>query len=242
VFGLIELRKVDFWKRAVEAVSFFVPQGNFRFSEKGIFFKATDPSQIILVDYFVDKKLFDEYSIEPNFIGVDLVAFNRIMQRATSRDKMVLGISDSELKIRLESDLKRSFKLPLVDVSEDDVKVPDIKYDAKVEISGFNLKELLKDASLFGSAVVLKASNGKFVVEARSPQGAMESEAVGKAIKVSSKESVTVKFSLNFFQNIVKEADNEKPVIIELKNDAPMRVSFSIGESRIVFYLASMIL
>jgi proliferating cell nuclear antigen len=239
---MIELKKVDFWKRAIEAISFFVPQGNFRFSEKGIFFKATDPSQIILVDYFVDKKLFDVYDVEPNFVGIDLVAFNRIMQRATSRDRLIMGVSDSELRLRLESDLKRSFKLPLVDVSEEDVKVPEIKYDARVEISGFNLKELLKDASLFGSAVVLKVLNGKFIVEARSPQGAMESEAVGKAIKVSSKEAVTVKFSLNFFQNLVKEADNEKPVLIELKNDAPMRVSFSIGDSRIVFYLASMIL
>ena len=141
--GLIELKKVDFWKRAIEAISFFIPQGNFRFSEKGIFFKAIDPSQIVLVDYFVGKKVFDTYKVEPNFVGIDLAEFSKLMQRVRSRDKLLMDISDVEMKIRLESNLKRSFKLPLIDISEEDVKVPDIRYDTSVEISASALRELL---------------------------------------------------------------------------------------------------
>jgi len=70
----------------------------------------------------------------------------------------------------------------------------------------------------------------------------MESEALGKVAKVETKKDVTSKFSLNFLQNIVKEADNDKVVTIELKSDAAMKVSFKIGDSDIVFYLAHMIL
>ena len=239
---MIELSKVDFWKRAIEAVSSFIPEGNFRFSDNGIYFKAIDPSQIVLVDYFVDKKLFDKYDIEPNFVGIDLVEFNRLMQRAMPKDKLSLDVSDAEMKVKLESDLKRNFKLPLIDVSEEEIKVPDIKYEAKIEISAYSLKELLRDAALFGSSVVLKGKDGEFIFEARGSQGTMESEALGKVAKVDAKKEVTAKFSLNFMQNIVKEADNEKVVTIELKSDAAMKVSFKIGESDIVFYLAHMIL
>ena len=242
VFCLIELKKLDFWKRAVEAISAFIPEGNFRFSEKGIYFKALDPSQIVLVDYFVDKKVFDKYDIEPNFVGIDLVEFNKIMQRAMPMDKLSMDISDAELKLKLESDLKRNFRLPLIDVSEGEIKTPETKYDADVIVSSMHFKELLRDAALFGSSVVLKISGGKFIVEARGSQGAMDSETLGKIAKVNSKKDVTCKFSLNFLQNIIREADNDKTIKIELKNDGAMRVEYAIGESTIVFYLAHMIL
>lgn len=99
---MIELNKVDFWKRAIEAISVFIPEGNFRFSDNGIYFKAIDPSQIVLVDYFIDKKSFDKYDIEPNFVGIDLVEFNKLMQRCMSNDKLSMDVNDAEMKVKLE--------------------------------------------------------------------------------------------------------------------------------------------
>jgi len=238
---LIELKQVDFWKRSIEAISSFIPEGNFRFSDKGVYFKAIDPSQVVLVDYFIDKKFFDKYVIEPSFVGVDIIEFSKIMQRSLPHDKLFLDVSDAEMKIRFESDLKRNFRLPLIDVSDEEVKTPDVTYDAKIDINASSLKEMLRDASLFGSSIVLKTTDGKFFVEARGSQGTMDSEA-GKVASVSAKKDVTAKFSLNFLQSIVKEADNDKEISIELKGDAPMRVSFFIGLSKITFYLAHMIL
>lgn len=238
---MLELRQSNFFKVAIESISSFIPEGNFRFTDKGISFKAIDPSQVVLVDYFVEKKHFDKYVIEPNFVGVDLVELNKILARALPDDKLLLDISDAELKLRFESYLKRSFRVPLIDVSDDDIKVPNIEYEAKVDINANSFKEVLKDAALFGSSIVLKVSEGKFFVEAKGSQGSMESEAT-KVSNVSSKKEITAKFSLNFLQNIVRQADNEKQVTIELKNDAAMRVSFSIGPGKIVFYLAHMIL
>jgi hypothetical protein len=40
----------------------------------------------------------------------------------------------------------------------------------------------------------------------------------------------------------VKEADNEKRVSLELRTDAPMKISYNIGDTTIQFYLAHMIL
>ncbi|HNV01063.1 MAG TPA: hypothetical protein PKK60_01390 [archaeon] len=238
---MIELKRIDFFRRAVDAISSFIPEGNFRFSDKGVSFRSTDPSQVVLVDYFMDKKLFDKYEIEPNFIGVDLVELNKMLQRAMIADKLFIDISDAELKLKFESELKRTFRLPLIDVSVEEAKVPTINYETKVEIMASFLKELLKDASLFGSSVVLKVEGGRFFLEARGSQGALDSEAL-RAASVSSKSNVTSKFSLGFFQNLIKEADNEKKVIIYLKNDSPMKVEYNIGESKITFYLAHMIL
>ncbi|MFA6268975.1 MAG: hypothetical protein WCW13_02040 [archaeon] len=238
---MIELKQVDFFKSAVESISAFIPEGNFRFSDKGISFKAIDPSQVVLVDYFVDKKCFDRYAIEPNYVGVDMIELNKILQRLLPEDKLSIDISEAELKLKFESEMKRFFRLPLIDVSGEEPKSPPIEYDAKIEIKASSIKEVLKDASLFGSSIVLKVVDGKFFVEAKGSQGVMEAEAT-RVSHISSKNEIVAKFSLNFFHNIVRQADNEKMVTIELRNDSAMRVTYSIGPSKIIFYLAHMIL
>ncbi len=238
---MLELKNSFFLKSAVESISSFIPEGNFRFSDKGVSLRAIDPSQVVLVDYFVDKKNFDKYVIEPSFVGLDVVELNSILQRAMPNDKLLIDVSDAELKVRFESELKRYFRLPLIDVSEGEIKVPAIEYEAKVDILALSFKEILKDASLFGSSVVLKVSDGKFFIEAKGASGVMESEAT-RVSTISTKKEITAKFSLNFLQNIARQADNEKHISIELKNDAAMKVSYSIGPGKIVFYLAHMIL
>jgi proliferating cell nuclear antigen len=240
---LIELKKVDLWKKSVEAVSTFIAEGNFRFNEKGIEFKAIDPSQIVFVDYLMKKSVFDKFEIEPNFVGVDLVELNKVMSRALPNDRLVMNLTDSELLVRLEGDLIRAFHLPLIDLSEEEVNIPSYKFDAKVEIPGKVLKEALKDASLLGSSVVVKVNGKEFVLEARGSAGSLNiSSKNSKGISVEAKQDVVSKYSLNFFQNLVKEADPEKKVVIELKTDSPMKVSYPIGENEIRFYLAHMIL
>lgn len=240
---MIELKNVVLFQKSVNAISSFISEGNFHFSANGVSLKAIDPSQIVLVNYNVSKSAFDKYEVEPNFIGVDMGELEKIMQRALPNDRMQLELSESEMHLKFEGDLSRSFKLPLIDVSDEEVNIPAPKFDAKVSINARILKEALKDASLFGSSVVLRAKGKQFSIEARGSQGTLKTvtkETTNVSVKADSE--VVSKYSLSFLQNIVKEADNEGNVSMELKSDAPMKVSYSIGEGSIEFYLAHMIL
>jgi proliferating cell nuclear antigen len=238
---MIELKNIDVFKKGIEAISSFIPEGNFRFSDKGIYFKSIDPSQIVLVDYYIDKSIFSKYSIESNYVGVDLVELNKIIQRADLKDTMFLNLENSELKIKFVSELKRSFRLPLIDIKDSDIKLPEINYKTLVEISAVSLKEVLKDANLFGTSVVLKVEDSKFFIQTSGSQGVMDSD-LSSVSKINSKENVACKFSLSFLQNIVKECENFEKVILELKTDSAVKISFKIGSTKIVFYLAHMIL
>ncbi len=61
-------------------------------------------------------------------------------------------------------------------------------------------------------------------------------------MKVKSKADVVSKYSLSYFQNIVKEAAPESTIVLELKSDSPVKVSYMIGKSEIRYYLAHMLL
>lgn len=240
---MLEFRNVQQWQKAIGAISSFIAEGNFRFNNSGIAFKAIDPSQIALVDYFVDKKQFVRFEVEPSFVGLDLVEFNKILQRALPNDKLLLNLSDSELTVKLEGDILRTFHLPLIDVAEKEVNIPQPQFDAVIQINGRVFKEILKDAALFGSSVVLKVQKDSFVVEAKGNNGVLKTVAKeAKIISVKSNSDIACKFSLNFLQNIVKEAESEKKISLELKNDAPMKISYPLGETVIQFYLAHMLL
>ncbi|MDP2666945.1 MAG: hypothetical protein Q8P05_05605 [Candidatus Diapherotrites archaeon] len=233
-------------KRTVDAIASFISEGNFRFSDKGISLRAVDPSQIVLVDCFIDKSAFSQYQLEPTYVGIDVVELARMLARSFPTDQLTLDVGDSEIRIQLEGDFVRTFHLPLIDVSESEkeIKIPGQKFDAKVEINARLFKEALKDAHLFGSSVILKVKDKQFRIEAKGNQGQLKTVSKeGRLIAIhSALEEVTSKYSLNFLSNIVKEADPDSMISLEFKTDAPMRVTYTIGQARMQYYLAHMIL
>jgi len=240
---LIALSNVGFLKSGVEAISSFIPEGNFRFNESGIHLRAIDPSQIVLVDYHIDRKVFDSFDIEPSFVGINLVEFNKIISRAMPDDKIFIDLSESELKVDFKSKLEKKFALPLIDVSDEDLKLPETGYDTTIEINAKIFKEALKDASLFSSNITLRVHEGKFLLESRGTAGTLSTNSAhAKEVKVKGAREVLSKYSLTYLQNIVKEADHESIIMLELKSDSPMKVSFNIGNSELKFYLAHMLL
>ncbi len=242
---MIETQDVTSFKKAIDAISSFISEGNFRFSEKGISLRAVDPSQIVLVDCFIEKGAFSTYDLEPTFVGVDVVEFSRMLARSLPNDKLLLDVGESEITLNLEGDFSRSFQLPLIDVSESEkeLKLPAQNFDAKVEVNARLLKEALKDAQIFGSSVVVKVKDGKFGIEAKGSPGILKTVSKqSHMISVHTNVNVTSKYSLNFLSNVIKEADNDFPVLLEFKSDAPMRVTYPIGKAKMQYYLAHMIL
>lgn len=240
---MIELKDVQFLRSSIDAISSFIPEGNFRFNDKGVHFRAIDRSQVLLVDYLIEKSVFDSFDVEPAFVGINLAELSKIVSRALPEDRVVLDLSESEFRVILKGEMERSFKVPLIDISEGELRIPEAKYDSSVEINARLLKEALKDASLFSSSVMLRVKGDKFFIESKGSAGTLNvNSASARGLKVKSREDVTAKYSLTYLQNIVKEADPDSGVLLELKTDSPMKVSYSIGKSEIRFYLAHMLL
>ncbi|MCX8190087.1 MAG: hypothetical protein N3F05_02545 [Candidatus Diapherotrites archaeon] len=240
---MIQVSKVQPFQAAIRAVASFISEANFRFNENGLSLKAIDPSQIVLVSYTAPKDFFSKFSVEPALIGLDMEELNKVVKRASLTDTLSISIEDSFLSISVSGTLERTFKLPLIDVLEEDPEIPEIQHDAKIEIQARLLQEALKDAALFESSVVLRVENSKLFIEARGSHGMLKTEAKHQdLVKVKAKANVVGKYSLNFLENIVREADPNEMITMELKNETPMKISYNIGSTKIQFYLAHMIL
>ena len=181
--------------------------------------------------------------MEPNFVGIDLVELNKIVSRAQTGERLRMDLSDSEIHLQLIGGFEKSFRLPLIEASDEEINFPKHKYDCTVQVNARVFKEALKDASIFGSAVVLRVKGGQLFIEAKGSHGNLSSVSKdSKLIKVTAQGEVTAKFSLNFLQNIVKDADSDEKILLELKSDSPMKISYKVDNTEIRFFLAHMLL
>ncbi|MBR9707630.1 MAG: DNA polymerase sliding clamp, partial [Candidatus Diapherotrites archaeon] len=112
------------WKRSIDAISALISEGNFDFAEDGVTFSAVDPSQVAFVDFFMPKSCFQEYTASNTSVGLDLIELSKVVARALPTDRLSISVEASDFLLKLQGTLTRRFKLPLLDLSSDDVPKP----------------------------------------------------------------------------------------------------------------------
>jgi proliferating cell nuclear antigen len=233
---MIKLKNPEIFRRSIDALSTFISEGNFRFNDKGMSFKAIDPSQILLVDFLLETKAFDEFKIEPVLAGLDLQELNKVASRIMPNDSLTIGLTDSEMLITMDGETTRNFSLPLIDLTVEEPPSPQIDFDAQVEVPAHILKEVFKDASLFGNAITLRIKGKDFIVESRGNQGRLKT--IVKNAKIKAKEDLSVRFSLPFLNNMIKASDSNETISLNLKSDSAILLAYKIGPAEVKYFLA----
>ncbi|HIQ10055.1 MAG TPA: hypothetical protein EYH23_00865 [Euryarchaeota archaeon] len=236
------------WKQAVDAVSSFLPEGVFYFTEEGARLSAIDPSQVVLVDFFAPKNVFTEYETADASIRVplDLGEYTKILSRASTDDRLLMVLEDVNLFVALErsdGSLRREFYIPLMDVPDRGADISPTGGTVTVRLLARIFKDALKDAVLFSSAAVLVARGDVFMVEAKGQGGTARTVARrGENVSIEGGPEAVSMYSLPFLQNIVRPADPDSFVELSFGSDTPLKVSYAVGGVNLTFYLAHMIL
>jgi proliferating cell nuclear antigen len=160
-------KAADFQK-SISAISVLIDAAEFVLEEDGMLLKATDPSQISMVDFRLEKKAFKEYSCEGKMrLGMDLDYLNQVMSRAKPTDILSLELSEdkSRLLVQFHGASSRKFQVPLIDISASNPPNPKIDFDATVKLKAAVLQDALKDASLISTHVSLGVDSDKFFVK-----------------------------------------------------------------------------
>jgi len=238
------LEKAADFQKSIEAIAVLIDEAEFVIDETGLALKATDPSQISMVDFVLEKKAFKEFSVEDKIkIGLDLDYFRQIMSRAKSDDQLTLELDDSgsRLNVSFKGASSRKFNLPLIDISSPDLPNPKIEFDAEVKLLAGVLQDALKDASLVSSHISLGVSGDKFVVKAESSKGNLDSvteKDKKNLIELNVKKEAMSMFPLDYLQDMLKTAQAATPVLLRMKANAPIEVSYGIGLAKICYFLA----
>lgn len=230
------------FKQCIDAVVNLVDEGQFEFSKTGLHLRTMDPSQIAMIDFTMPKEAFEKFESDELTVGVNLVDFSKILSRARPDDKLTISFEEAESKFSLEfrGEGKRTFKMPVLDLGTSSPKEPKISFDSTVRIKGGYLKEMLKDAGLLSSHVVLSAKDDSFVVEAHGDSGDLNIEAKkGPSVaEIKSSGDSRAMFPFEYLDDISRACPDDELLEIHLKADAPVKVTYSINKSKLAYYLA----
>lgn len=229
------------FKKSIEAISVLINEAEILVTKDGLELRATDPSQISMVDFKLPKTVFEKFDSEETRLGLDLDYLNRVLSRALSTDKLLLKLDEKKsfLDLTFLGKAERSFQIPLIDISSSEVPSPRIDFDAEITINASFLQNAFKDASLISSHITIGCDDQKFFLTAKSSKGNLNEETKkDKEIlpEINVRNDCKSMFPLDYLQDMLKTASGD--VLLFIKTNAPIKISYQIGEASITYFLA----
>lgn len=220
----------------VESVKDLNPHVNFDFTAQGLQFQTMDTAHVSLSHLTLPKDVFKEYSCGKVIaLGMNLRSLSLVLKG--SKGFVTMQANKDKLKIGVEKNSGyANYTLHLFNVEGNYLRLPTDNYDAKAEIASTAFGKVMKDMSEFNDTCTLHIAD-KLCVSASGDIGTVEWKSSISECHVE--ECVKpLLFSLTYLQLFAKAYTVSKSIVLEMRGEEPLRVTFPIGSGFLRFYLA----
>jgi proliferating cell nuclear antigen len=233
-------------KDMANAISILVDEATFQITPEALRLRAMDPSRVAMVDFEWPKTIFDEYvCTEPSKMCLNISELLKLLKRAGKEEYVELALDEKtgRLQLRITGKYTRTFTMPLLEASEEEVPTPKITFNVRAKATTEGLRRALEDAELVSDHVRIEADGEKLVFQAAGDlMGATIELKKGSdaLVDLEAKEPSKATFSLSYLSEIVKAASPTSDIVtLEFSTDMPIKLDFQQArEGKLVFYLA----
>lgn len=228
----------------IATASNLIDEAAFRVNENGISMRAMDPSRVVLIDLDLPAGIFSKYSVdEEETIGINIDHFKKVLKRASGKDTLIIKKGEENfLEIVLQGTATRKFRLPLIDVEELELELPELPFTAKAVILGEVLKEAVKDASLVSDSIKLIARENELVFRAEGETQEVEIKLTLEdegLLDIEVEEETRSAYGISYLADMVKGIGKADEVILRFGTEMPLQMDYPIrDEGRLTFLLA----
>jgi proliferating cell nuclear antigen len=228
------------WKKIINALASIIEEVSIEATPEGIKFTAMDPSHISMVDFHMGKEHFEEYEVtEETSLGLDVDENRKIINRSRPDDALTVEANETRMTLtfqRADGETVRRFELPLIDViGGEKYKVPHLDTTVKIRLPSFVFDDAIKDAYIIADNVTFKADPDVFVVKAEGDSGSIQTE-IKEWLEYEVAEPTLSTYNLSYLTDVAKSVEDE--VTLDLGNDMPLKIAFTLDGAEILFILA----
>jgi len=242
----LSISDVKLLRDVLTAISTLIDEGTFNISPEGIKLRSMDPSRVAMVDFLMQKSAFDEYvSDQDAKVCVNLSELLKLLKRAKRDETLEIRLDESasQLIVVIRGKYTRTFRMPTLEVSEEEVPTPNVTFNAKVTLTTDGLKQSLEDVALVSDHVRIETDGEKFLMSAKGDiMGAdIELQKGSDALlSLEVKEPCRATYPLSYLSDIVKAASATSEVVdLEFSTDMPIRLDFKQPyDGSLIYYLA----
>ena len=232
--------KSDTLKGLVNIISTLIDEVKFTITSEGMTLKAVDAAHVAMIEMEVEKCAFEKYEAEDCEIGLDLDKVKDVLKLAASGD--VIGMEQDDTHGRLVFKVGNiTRRMNLVDTTTmSDPKVPQLSLIDKISLPVDELQKGIRAADKISDHITLKAGPGYFDMSCEGDTDSVNLHLDGDLVKVEADSDVSSMFPLDYFSNIIKAIPAGTTVRVELDNDYPVKLVFSLadGNARVNYLLA----
>ena len=232
-------------KESMNIISELVNEVTLMVDQDKIEIIAIDPANVAMIDFKLLSSAFVEYSVpKPQELAINLEHLKVVLKRAKPVDTLTLELDEEKnrLQVNFSGMSAKKFNIPLINIDENEHKLPDLSFATKVSLSSSIFDEAIEDMGVVAESVALVSSKENFIVKCesnlRDAKVTMPSSEDVNIINDSAEE-VFSKYSIEYLKKISKASKLSDQVSLEFGPDYPLRAEYKLLDKlRLSFILA----
>lgn len=154
-----------------EVLKEIVHDVSLRIDSTGVKLLTLDGARCALVYMRLRADAFEEFKCEGTFnLGLNMASMFKLVKTSGSHDTITLymeSATDNELGIKIQNAEKNSvtdFKLKLLDVDDEVIKLPDVEFDSVITMPSAFFQRLCRDMLNISDTMIIKSTGDQLVL------------------------------------------------------------------------------
>lgn len=236
------LSEPSYLKDSITVISDLVNEARFKITKNAVELIAMDPANVAMVIFKLLSSCFSEYDVKDDTeIAINLNNLKQILKRAKPTDKIAIELDkENKLLIQLQSNLLRTFSLPILELEEREQKVPELEFPVKIKMSSAVLNESIEDVGIVAESVSFIADAGKFSVNAAGDLSKAHIEINDdNETQICSQLDSTVKskYSIEYLKKMINSSKLSKEVELFFNQDYPLKLEYKVTDKMLLSFI-----
>jgi proliferating cell nuclear antigen len=233
----------DILKESIDAISALVTECRLHTDETGMSTRAVDTANVAMISLSLKKEAFESFESTKNELGMDIAKMKNIFGMMGKDDLITLELPDDGPKLKVSFEGYR-YSITLLDPNtiRKDPNPPNIDLPGKVVLSGSDLNNAIKAASVVSDKIALgiDPANQLFYMTAEGDTDHIRREFGKNEVNYINGSEARSLFSLDYLKDMGKVMGRAEEVELSLGIDHPAKFSFYIagGNGHVEYLLA----
>ena len=234
----LKLKDVGTMQKILNTLNKFVTEAMFRASKDGLKCRMNDPTMVATISCTIPdtSEIFSDYSMTATQdFKVNIDVLSKILGRAGKDDMVELETTDTTLDVTIVGTRKKEFKIPLIDIGEEDIVMFDtelkLEYEGKVVMAKEVLVDMLDDVSIVADVVIIKVSPTSVNFEAGDQITECTTEILSTSECIDNieyKKSFQSKMSTDYLAKFKEALKMSDKFTMENGQDYPLRLQVNL--------------
>jgi len=227
----------ELFTHIIDAIKDLNPHANFDFTEDGLHMQVMDTAHVSLSTLVLTKDSFQEYICENNIVlGLNLKSLVLVLRN--SKGPLQFSSKGEKLHVNVQKNSGTAqYVLNLMEIECDQLGLPDVTYDSIAVLPSSMFARVVKDFSDISFTCDISVDQ-RLHVSACGDIGNLVWHSGDDCKCTVVKTTPALKFGIRYMCLFLKAASVSKEVILGLKADSPICVTFPVGSGHLRFYLA----